>query len=146
MRKIKSDNYRYKSEVIIKPSFYDFDPMRVLWHGNYLKLFETAREKLLEKIGYTYVDMLKEGYAFPIVEANVKYRDYTQYGDCLCVIAFIYETECLLKIGYEVYDDKKVKLKATGYTHQVCCTLSDNEVLFVLPESVKSHFTEDLML
>ena len=31
------------AEVIIKIQFYDLDPMRVVWHGNYPRFLEQAR-------------------------------------------------------------------------------------------------------
>ena len=36
--------------VALKAQFYDVDSMNVVWHGNYVKYFETARCALLEEI------------------------------------------------------------------------------------------------
>ena len=42
---------KIKTEYNLKEEFFDFDPMNVVWHGNYLKYIEEARCDMLEKIG-----------------------------------------------------------------------------------------------
>jgi acyl-CoA thioester hydrolase len=37
------------AEVVIKIQFYDLDPMRIVWHGNYPRFLEQARSVLFEK-------------------------------------------------------------------------------------------------
>ncbi len=39
------------SEVRLTVPFHDLDPMRVVWHGNYLKYFDIARFALFRKAG-----------------------------------------------------------------------------------------------
>ena len=56
-----------KTSVDIQVQFYDLDPMDVVWHGNYVKYMETARCALLSKIQYDYTEMVKAGYAWPVV-------------------------------------------------------------------------------
>ena len=45
------------TEIEFKVDFNDCDPMRIVWHGNYINYFERARCALLDKIGYNYIDM-----------------------------------------------------------------------------------------
>lgn len=47
-----------------KVAFFDVDSMEVMWHGNYVKYLEMARCELLDKLGYNYIAMKKDGYAF----------------------------------------------------------------------------------
>ena len=42
--------------------FYDFDPMAVCWHGNYVRFFEQVRCALFKKIDYDYLQMNESGY------------------------------------------------------------------------------------
>ena len=58
----------YQTEYELKISFEDLDSMNVVWHGNYVRYMEQARCDLLEKMGYTYFDMKKEGYAYPVAK------------------------------------------------------------------------------
>lgn len=44
-----------------------------MWHGNYVKYLDLARCAFLEGIGYTYDVMKENGFAYPIVQLNVKY-------------------------------------------------------------------------
>ena len=46
-----------KKELIINPSFHEVDPMGVVWHGNYLKFFEKAREALFKDLHFGYAEM-----------------------------------------------------------------------------------------
>ena len=61
------------AEVIIKIQFYDLDPMRIVWHGNYPRFLEQARSALFEKISFGYREMSESGFAWPIVDLRIKY-------------------------------------------------------------------------
>ena len=62
-----------ENDYYIKPSFYDLDPMGVVWHGNYIKFMEQAREAMLEIIDYNYDIMTAKGVMWPIVKLEIKY-------------------------------------------------------------------------
>jgi acyl-CoA thioesterase FadM len=64
---------RIEARATVRPEFYDLDPMNVVWHGNHVRYFEVARCLLLERIGYTYQDMLESGYAWPVVDLRLRY-------------------------------------------------------------------------
>ena len=66
-------NKLYSVETKIKIEFYDVDSMKIVYHGNYVKFLEVGRCALLDKIGYNYNEMEKDGYSFPITKLNVKY-------------------------------------------------------------------------
>jgi acyl-CoA thioester hydrolase len=56
-----------KSSVQLKVRFNECDPLQIVWHGNYLKYFEDAREDFCLQNGISYLDMKKRAYATPIV-------------------------------------------------------------------------------
>ena len=60
-------------EATAKIQFYDVDAMQVVWHGNYARFLELARCALLEKIGYSYPEMARSGYFWPVVDMRIKY-------------------------------------------------------------------------
>jgi acyl-CoA thioester hydrolase len=60
------------AEIAVVAQFYDLDPMKVVWHGNYARYLEQARCALLEKLGYSYQEMEQSGYVWPIVDLRVK--------------------------------------------------------------------------
>ncbi|WP_368860434.1 acyl-CoA thioesterase, partial [Klebsiella pneumoniae] len=48
-------------EVSITVPFHDVDAMEVVWHGNYFRYFEIAREALLDQFDYGYRAMRDSG-------------------------------------------------------------------------------------
>lgn len=81
-------------------AFYDVDSYRVVWHGSYVKYLEIARCKLLEKIDYTYEDMEKSGYFFPVVDLQIKYVKTLEFGQQFTIAAQLEEWEHRLRISY----------------------------------------------
>ena len=80
-----------QKEIEIIVPFYDLDPMRVVWHGNYLKYMERARCALLDEYSLNYDDMAKLGYAFPVVTMQAKYIKPAIFGQKIIVkIIFLF--------------------------------------------------------
>ncbi|MGO2011022.1 MAG: acyl-CoA thioesterase [Pseudoalteromonas sp.] len=113
--------------------FYDVDPMRIVWHGNYVKYIEDARCALFDKIGYNYNAMEKSGYMWPIVDMRLKYVASAVFGSCIRIHADLVEYETRIKIDYriECLDTHKVLTKA--YTIQVALNIPDQELQFESP-------------
>ncbi len=44
-------------EIELSPAFHDLDPMDIVWHGNYAKYLEIARNALMAKFDYDYPQM-----------------------------------------------------------------------------------------
>lgn len=63
----------------------DFDLGGVLYHANYFRLFEQAREALLRTSGLPYSSLVSRGFHLAIVEANVLYHAPVRYGDDLSI-------------------------------------------------------------
>lgn len=65
-------------------NIFDTDCYGVMWHGAYTKWMEMGRVKLLEAQGYTFSKPGEaDGYVFPVVEQNLKYKRSAPYGDKL---------------------------------------------------------------
>ena len=66
------------------PIYYeDTDLSGFVYHANYLKFFERAREHLL---GIKFLrELFKEGIHFVVSKANLEYRSPAQHGDQLCL-------------------------------------------------------------
>lgn len=130
------------STLHLKVPFFDADPMRVVWHGNYVKYFEMARAELLSKCGCSYQDMESLGLLFPVVDLKVSYRRPLTVGDDIAVRAYILECENRLKVGYEIIDSKGA-LCCYGYTVQAAVTADTHELCLVIPEVVASRLRKD---
>lgn len=125
---------RFTAEVVITIPFHDTDPMGVVWHGNYFRYFEVAREVLLKQFDYGYRQMYDSGYAWPVVDARIKYRDVLEYEQQIRVQACVIEFENRLKICYKIFDLDSGKCTTTGYTTQMAVNMETRDTCFVSPE------------
>lgn len=117
----------------IKVPFYDVDPMRIVWHGNYVKYIEKARCVLLESIGYDYVTMESSGYGWPVVDMRLKFVAPAKFNSDIRVYAYLMEYESRLKIDYEIFDLSNDKRLNRAHTIQVAVDLKTQEMLFESP-------------
>jgi acyl-CoA thioester hydrolase len=63
--------------------FYDLDGIQMVWHGNYVKYMEDAREKFGAKYGFEYLHIFNSGYLAPVVDMHIKYRNSARISDTL---------------------------------------------------------------
>jgi acyl-CoA thioester hydrolase len=119
--------------VEIEVPFHDVDMMNVAWHGHYLKYFEIARCALLDSFSYNYQEMMASGYAWPIIEAHVRYPGSAAFGQKIRVLATLTEWEHRLRIAYLISDAVTGKRLTTGHTVQVAVDIQTHEMLFAAP-------------
>jgi acyl-CoA thioester hydrolase len=136
MMKSKENNgpYNIYAEAEITVEFYDLDPLKVVWHGNYINYFEAGRRALLEKINYSYDEMEKSGYAFPVTEVSAKYLKSLRLRDRARVKAILMEYENCLIIRYEIRDAQTGILTTKGSSTQMACDIIKHESCFVCPQ------------
>ena len=127
------DSHVLTAETEFRIEFFEVDSMRIAWHGNYINYFEKARCTLLEKIGYTYTDMEKDGYAFPVTEVKVKYIKSLHFGDICRARAILDEYENMLRVKFELYNAKTGELTTKATVSQMCINLATGESQFVCP-------------
>src|SRR4051794_22169571 len=89
---------RWAVETEMQVQFFDLDPMQIVWHGHYVKYLEVARCALLESVGYGYLQMKESGYAWPVIDMNLRYVGSATFGQRLTLRAEIVEWENRLKI------------------------------------------------
>ncbi|RRS05143.1 acyl-CoA thioesterase [Aquabacterium soli] len=120
-------------EIELSPAFHDLDPMDVVWHGNYVKYLEIARNALMARLDYDYPQMKESGYAWPIVDMRLKYVRSLVYGQKVRIRARIVEWENRLKIDYQVRcaDSGQVLTKASSI--QVAVDIATREMCWVCP-------------
>lgn len=123
---------RAETDIIIP--FHDVDSMQITWHGNYLRYFEIVRCELLDKLDYNYRQMQESGFAWPIVDVQIKYVRSSTFGQKIRVSADLVEWENRLRINYQVRDIESGERLTKGYTIQAAVDMSNNELCFVTPE------------
>ena len=108
------------AEIDIKVRFSETDAMGVVWHGNYLKFFEDAREYFGELFKMEYLDMYKNGYFTPLVKTEINHKAVVYYGQAVRVKATL--TQCAaakIIFEYEVINLETNEIAATGKTIQI---------------------------
>ncbi len=131
--------YEIENTITYKIPFFDVDPMRVVWHGNYFKYFEVSRAALFEKFDLGYLNMEKHGIMLPIIDVKVSYRRSLQVNDEIAVRAYLMECENKIKVGYEILKDDL--LCCFGVTTQIAMDAKTKELLFEVPDIIKERFT-----
>ncbi|WP_372760560.1 acyl-CoA thioesterase [Pseudoalteromonas sp.] len=127
--------------VEIEIPFHDCDPMNVVWHGNYPRYLEVARCELLRLIDYDYLQMNESGYAWPIVDMQIKYVASAVFTQKINVAAYLKEYENRLKIDYVITDAATGQRITKASTTQVAVDLSSKEMQFVSPKVLYHKLT-----
>ncbi|MCQ4320587.1 acyl-CoA thioesterase [Stutzerimonas stutzeri] len=120
-----------KVEVLVP--FFDVDSMAVVWHGHYIKYFEVARCALLERIGHNYTQMRDAGYAWPIIDVQLRYIRGARFNQRIVVRADLVEWENRLKIHYLISDAETGERMTRGSTVQVAVEIASREMLLASP-------------
>jgi acyl-CoA thioester hydrolase len=121
-------------EIEVLPAFYEIDPMEVVWHGHYVKYMEQARCALLARFNYGYPQMRDSGYAWPVVDLQVKYVRPVRFAQKLKVRAQIVEWENRLRIEYVMRDAESGERVNRASSIQVAVDLKTGEMCFVCPQ------------
>lgn len=128
------------STVEIEIPFHDIDIMGIAWHGHYAKYLEIARCAMLESIDYNVPAMRDSGYAWPVVEMNIRYAQPLVFQQQIAVEAALVEIENRMKINYRIFDVRSGKRLTRAYTVQVALCLKTNEMLFASPRALLDKF------
>lgn len=112
--------------------FSDVDPMQILWHGRYAKLFEQANEELGRWVGMSYPDFQRDKLVAPIVQLHVDYFAPCLLGELLQIVGrMVWSEGARMDIEYEIRKPDGT-IAATGYTTQMFVD-SDGQPLLVAP-------------
>lgn len=124
------------SADIVVP-FHDLDPVEIVWHGNYVKYFEVARDELMNRIGYSHDAMRASGYVWPVVEIKLRYLQPARLRQALRVRASIADYDYRLKIVYDLLDATTGRRLTRGHTVQVAVRIDTGEMVFETPQVLR---------
>ena len=113
--------------------FFDIDTMHVVWHGLYVKYLEVARCALLDHIGHNYTQMLDAGYAWPVIDMQLRYVRGATFGQRINVRASLVEWENRLKVNYLITDLATGERLTRAVTVQVAVEIASKEMQLVSP-------------
>jgi acyl-CoA thioester hydrolase len=124
-------------EVTMQVPFYDLDPLQIVWHGNYLKYFDTARAALFDHLG---VDLFafhgETGFIFPIIRSSVKHVRPLKWKDEFICRATVKEARTKIVVVFEIRLAGDGTLCAKGSTEQVAVRVPQMEMAFSIPEEI----------
>jgi len=124
----------------MRVAFHDLDPMQIVWHGNYLKYFDAARQGLFRSLGVDLYEFFQEtGYLFPVIRSTVKYIQPLRYNDAFVVSATLVEVTHKLVVDFEIRREEDHTLCAKGRGEQAAVTYPDMELCFEIPASFRDR-------
>jgi acyl-CoA thioester hydrolase len=107
------------ARVKYRVQFSDVDPMAVVWHGRYARLFEQASEELCRSCGMGYADFHREGLRAPIVQLHLDYFAPLVLGEEVSIAAkMIWCEGARINTEFEIKKETGAQ-SATGYTVQM---------------------------
>jgi len=122
-----------QAEVEILVPFFDVDMMEVVWHGHYVKYLEVARCALLDKLDHNYAQMREAGYAWPVIDLQLRYVRGARFGQRIKVRADLVEWENRLKINYLISDAETGERLTRASSSQVAVEIASREMQMVSP-------------
>jgi len=118
--------------------FCDVDAMQVVWHGNYFKYFDAARDRMLCDVG---IDLYRSveicGMVFPITRTQTKHIRPLRVRDEIECKAVLVECDCRLVVEFELRNVATGMLCAKGRTEQAAVRASDGLLELRLPEVMR---------
>jgi len=130
---MRSQGVLHSDTEILVP-FFDIDTMNVVWHGHYVKYLEVARCALLDKIGHNYTKMLASGYAWPVIDMQLRYVRGATFGQTINVRASLVEWENRLKVNYLITDKASGERLTRASTVQVAVEIASREMQLASPK------------
>jgi acyl-CoA thioester hydrolase len=124
-----------EAEILVPVRFSETDAMGVVWHGNYLKFFEDAREEFGRIFNVDYLDVHSRGYFIPIVKSEINHKASIFYGEKARVKAILEQHDAAkIVFRYVITNENTGQIAATGMTMQVFMLASDRTLELVKPE------------
>lgn len=105
-----------KKTTAIRVNYFDTDQMGVVWHGNYIKYFEIAREDLFRSAGIPYSKVEEMGIMMPIVDVSVQYKSPALYDQTVMAESRVSEMpKSTIRVDYTI-SSLEGRIIATGHT------------------------------
>lgn len=128
----------FEHSVRLRIAFHDTDAMQVVWHGNYLKYFEIARDGLYAEKGIDlYEFFCSHGYLFPVIRASVKYVQALKVRDEIICTAYLKEARRKIVMDFAIRRASDDMLCATGTTEQAAVPVSGSGMDLEIPKEIR---------
>jgi acyl-CoA thioester hydrolase len=130
---------RRRSTVRIRIPFHDLDPMGIVWHGNYLKYLEIARQALFDESGLDlYRHAAESGYLLPIIRTSCTHLHVLRLRDEIAVTASIVEVRYRIVLDYVVTIEPSGTVAARARSEQAAVKLPHMELQLAIPPDIQA--------
>ncbi|MFP4474627.1 MAG: acyl-CoA thioesterase [Desulfatibacillaceae bacterium] len=121
-------------EVRMTVPFHDLDPLQVVWHGNYMKYFDIARQALFDSLEVDLYDIkARFGYVFPIIRQSVKHSHPLRHRDEFLCRARLVQAARKIVVEFEVRLVDGT-LCARAVSEQAAVRVPDGKLCLKVPE------------
>lgn len=104
-------------EIRDRVRFVETDMMGVVHHANYLRWFEMGRVAYLRAAGVELLNLMNDGYLFPITEVSCNYKNSARFDEEFVIRTTMLEfSKVKMTFGYRIVRTKDEMLLATGKT------------------------------
>ena len=125
------------ADYIHKVQYYETDKMQITHHSNYSRFMEEARVDLLERIGYSYDRMEKEGILSVVVRISCDFKKPTHYADLINIKVSVLElTGVRIKFGYTMKVNDEIVCIATS---EHCCLNREGKIASLKRENAELY-------
>ena len=103
------------NDYIRRVHYHETDKMGVTHHSNYIRWMEEARIDFLDRLGYNYARLEREGVISPVIGIDCSYKKPTTFDDEVRVHVTVEEFRGVrLVIGYTMTDERTGETVLTG--------------------------------
>ncbi|NHM31011.1 acyl-CoA thioesterase [Neobacillus terrae] len=104
----------------IEVRYAETDQMGVVYHANYLIWMELGRTSFIEKLGFNYAAMERDGIISPVIDIQASYKKPVRYGEKATVKTWVEEYDGLrVTYGYEILTESG-EIALIGNSKHVC--------------------------
>ena len=114
--------------------FHDIDAMQIVWHGRYVKYLEYARTALLGSLGFEELQVMHQGWMFPVVDLRLRYLRAARIGQRIGIRAELADYRPMLRIHYQIRDAESGTWLARASTAQAPVDAATGELCMPPPE------------
>jgi len=122
----------------IKIYYEDTDAGGVVYYANYLKFFERGRTEYLGSLGVSLFELVKNGYLFAVVRAEIDYKSPAVLGDEIKVLTEITDVKrSSFTLRHKIVRINDKKFLTSGIITMVCVT--NGMKIVSIPENIKKQ-------
>lgn len=114
--------------------FSECDPLKIVWHGNYVKYFEDGREDFGKTYGLSYLEIYsKNGLSVPLVHLELDYKKTVSMGETLRVQTTLIDNPAAKVVfEYKIFNLQN-EVVCTGKTIQAFVDVQKKELQITTP-------------